>query len=727
MLGDRISVNERARLLHVDENDMLDCYEHRDGLHQAWQGEHVGKFLHAATLAWLNTNDPTLKTKIDRVAARLVATQEPNGYLGTYPVRDRWTSWDVWTHKYVLIGLLTYWQSAHDPAALAACRRVGDLLLSTFGDGPGQRDINRAGEHMGMAATSVLEPMLLLYRATQDARYLDFARYIVRHYDAPGGPAILTSLEKYHSVHRVANGKAYEMLSNFNGLLELYRQTGDRRLLDLVRIGWSDILAHRLYITGSASTFECFPDDYQLPNGGGADICETCVTVTWEQVNLQLLRLTGESIFADQLERSVYNHLLGAQKPTGEMWSYYTPLEGRKPYSPSTTCCLSSGPRGVALIPSFAVMASADGGIVVNLYNSGTASVALPHGAVTLAQQTAYPLGGSVLLTVSPQRPGMRFPVRLRIPGWCAHASSAVNGRAVPAKEIRPGAYLRIERAWNPGDRIKLKLDLTPRLVMGDHENAGKAAVMVGPLVLALDAAYWPRPRPLFFVTLGSDRIETLRLTPAPELSRSGEPVYRAFGAWNGVSGRPPLLALTPYAWAGQDGKSRYEVWILRAGPVSGEKPLSLLAGGEQIYSRAGNVDGDINDQDFGTFRVTFDNTRADEDWFGVMVEKPVEIRRVVFGHGHTFHDGGWFDTKGGAEMPRIQVRTETNGPWTTVATLTTYPHTTARDPGGLSGGERFEATFAPVTVYGVRVAGKGASGDNPLQAFSSCSELQAF
>jgi DUF1680 family protein len=108
----------------------------------------------------------------------------------------------------------------------------------------------------------VLEAIVLLYRATDDPRYLRFGQYIVSNYDAPGGPAILASLEKYHSVRRVANAKAYEMTSNFNGLLELYRATGDKRLLADMETAWNDIVQNRLYLTGSASSFEVYQDDF---------------------------------------------------------------------------------------------------------------------------------------------------------------------------------------------------------------------------------------------------------------------------------------------------------------------------------------------------------------------------------------------------------------------------------------------------------------------------------
>ena len=160
--------------------------------------------------------------------------QEPDGYLGTYVPEQRFglyenADWDVWSHKYNLLGLLTYYQYTGNKAALAACRKMGDLLIATF---PAKRSIVAAGNHMGMAATSVLEPIVLLYRTTGDDRYLQFARYIVKSWDEPDGPKIIATLLSQKQVNKTANGKAYEMLSNLVGLCELARATGDRSLLD---------------------------------------------------------------------------------------------------------------------------------------------------------------------------------------------------------------------------------------------------------------------------------------------------------------------------------------------------------------------------------------------------------------------------------------------------------------------------------------------------------------
>ncbi|MEP7339411.1 MAG: beta-L-arabinofuranosidase domain-containing protein, partial [Acidobacteriota bacterium] len=110
-LGERCQKNERARLLTKNEDDLLGGFQHRPGK-QAWVGEHVGKWLHAATLAWLYTKDAQLKTKLDRIATELIATQQADGYLGTYANGAHWAmgkeqQWDVWVHKYDLLGLVT--------------------------------------------------------------------------------------------------------------------------------------------------------------------------------------------------------------------------------------------------------------------------------------------------------------------------------------------------------------------------------------------------------------------------------------------------------------------------------------------------------------------------------------------------------------------------------------------------------------------------------------------
>ncbi|MCX6865838.1 MAG: glycoside hydrolase family 127 protein [Verrucomicrobia bacterium] len=527
-LGARIAANASNRLAKIDTARLLEGYKKRPG-RQSWDGEHVGKWLHAATLAWVNTSDPKLRAKLDEAVAELCQCQLADGYLGTYLDQNRWTDWDVWSHKYNLLGLVTYMRYTGNLAPLPTCRRMADLLCQTFGDGPGGRDIIPAGHHVGMAPTSVLEPMVLLYRLTGEARYLEFCNYLVRSWEQPNGPHIVSRLLDGKGVNEVGNGKAYEMLSCLNGALELYRTTGERKLLVACENAWQDIVAHRLYLTGAASYCEVFHDEFDLPNVN--KVGETCVTVTWLQLNAQLLRLTGEARFAEQLEHVVLNQLLGAQQPDGAGWGYYVQMEGKKPYSTTLDghCCLSSGPRGVALLPTCAVTTDVEGA-VINLFDAGNAQLTLRDGTpVKLSIKTGYPADGCIRITVAPAE-RKEFSIKLRLPAWCQESSLKPAGAKLGAD-----GYTVLRRKWETGDTIELNLKLEPRVVVGDHLNQGKAT----------RSRRSPCPRP----TLPRSRSRPKPLPPAgrrgPARKSSGSTSPRRVGKRRSPHGsfRLPMLA----------------------------------------------------------------------------------------------------------------------------------------------------------------------------------------
>ncbi|MCX6928999.1 MAG: glycoside hydrolase family 127 protein, partial [Verrucomicrobia bacterium] len=742
-VGMRIAANEANRLVKLDPARLLEGYRKRPG-RQSWDGEHVGKWLHAATLAWVYTGDAALRQKLDYVAAELIKCQLDDGYLGTYVAKDRWTEWDVWAHKYNLIGLITYMRYTGNLEPLPACHRMADLLCNTFGDEPGKRDLIKAGEHVGMAPTSVLEPMVLLYRLTGEPRYLDFCKYILRAWEQPNGPKIISTLLQAKRVDKVGNGKAYEMLSCLNGALEYYRTVGDPQILAACLNAWEDIVRHRLYLTGAASYGELFHDDFDLPNV--ANVGETCVTVTWLQFNAQLLRLTGEARFAEQLEHVILNQLFGAQRCDGSAWGYYVEMEGKKPYSSTLDghCCLSSGPRGVALIPTFAVTTD-QGGVVLNLYDKGTAKLKLRDGtAVDLTIDTLYPSDEKIQVTVNPAEP-KTFAVKARVPAWCASALVQVNDQPVMAP-TGPDGYIVVTREWKQRDRIELRFKLEPRLVVGDHKNQGKVAMLYGPLVLAADEAllgisdlHSTHPATALAVPDNKANVKALRISSVAPASTNlaalevkPEPAPESLKSWPGAqvfsirgiarrttssfkAGAPVRLRLQPFADAGAGGTA-YAVW-LPLGLVSSSG--NVLLDGQESRSRKGNADGSIIDENFQSFVVTFDGRPQAEDWFAVTLDEPATISRITFVHGNTFHDGGWFDASLG--KPRIQVKTAANAPWETVVELKNYPATTASDPAGLKGGECFTCQLAtPIKVLALRIAGKPASGDNSKQTFSS-------
>ncbi|HXU75606.1 MAG TPA: hypothetical protein VN794_03515, partial [Methylomirabilota bacterium] len=303
-----------------------------------------------------------------------------------------------------------------------------------------------------------------------------------------------------------------------------------------------------------------------------------------------------------------------------------------------------------------------------------------------------------------------------------------VNGKEVAAKR-GPDGYAAIHREWGSADRLQLRFKLEPRVVIGSHQNEGRLAILYGPLVLAADEALLDGRTALSELGVPSRDLAAFHLVPEPAPAKlkswPAERVFRINGIPRSSSGPSGAAAqpirLVPFAEAGATG-SAYKVWL----PYEALPPgRNLLRDGVEIRSRKPNA-GSIIDDNPETIAVTFNRKRAPQDWFGVELEEPVTVRKVVFVHGKTFHDGGWFDATAG--KPQVEIQTALKGPWKSVAELKDYPPATDTDSAGLKGGERFSCELpSPMLVFGLRVLGKPAGGDNPRQAFASCGELQAF
>jgi len=690
------------RLKVVDTDRLLAGFRTKPGEHP-WIGEHVGKWIHAATLAWQYGGDPDLRAKLDAVAADLIATQEADGYLGTYVPGMRFglyegADWDVWTHKYCLIGLLAYHEATGDQDAIEAARRVGDLLIATFGDGPDQRAIVAAGTHMGMAATSVLEPTVGLFRLTGDPRYLDFARYIVASWDGDGGPRVLSTLLHSGRVFEVGNGKAYEMLSNIVGLADLARVTGESEPLIAAQRAWRDVVDHHLYVTGSASFGEHFHHQDELPDATSVNVGETCVTVTWLQLTQRLLAMTGEAQYAEEFERTVMNHLSAAQLPDGSGWCYYTPLDGAREFGSGVSCCISSGPRGMALAPWWLLAADAAGEtLVVSWYTDARASVTLGGEPIDVRLSTGVPLEGGARLAFTMDRPAT-FAVRLRVPAWASNfwpdgsAGSVVDGwLEIPAREYRPG------------DEVAVAFDVVARIVEGSGWNSGRRSVAWGPLVLG----YRPDPRePAVFDTLDSEQVHGTVV--------DGEPlVYASVHNRFLDGGTPRSVPFSPFAVLGADSL-RSRVWL---------EAQDLDAETSVFHGADADPGGEFADYD----EFSFASSPRDDGphAFTLRSEQPVQFTRVRFSHGRSLVHGGWFDTS--ISMPVVEVKVADSAPWEPIATLADYPVTSAEHDGGLVAGQRFEVDVPVTTAVGLRVRGTGSYGEYPPGRFVTCAELQAF
>ena len=223
---------------------------------------------------------------------------------------------------------------------------------------------------------------------------------------------------------------------------------------------------------------------------------ETCVGVTWLKLCSQILRLTGDPVAVDMIEKYAYNGLMGAMKPDGKGFSYVNRLNGSKTINTGwggvindvhVTCCNLNGPMGLAYLPYVAVMNSTRGP-VINLYNQSISTVLSPKGKpVKVIINTDYPVSGKINIMVVPASKE-KFTVRLRIPEWSKITTLKLNDKMI---ETHPGSYAEIERRWSEDDSIELSLDMRCRIIDAPHgsNRAGDhfKALIRGPIVLSRD------------------------------------------------------------------------------------------------------------------------------------------------------------------------------------------------------------------------------------------------
>jgi len=596
VVGERVAANTRNWLIRAPGADpgLLAMFELRDREPvpniMPWAGEFVGKYLMSAVQAIRLDNDPTLHATVKAVIQELVRTQADDGYLGPFRQEERLLKyWDLWGHYHVMLALLMWHEQTGDAAALAACRKAADLVCRTFLD-TGRRPREAGSTEMNLA---IIHALGRLYRLTEEDRYLQMMRMIEEDWESEGDylRTGLAGVEFYRTPK-----PRWESLPDLQGLLELYLITADQRYLDAFVHHWDSIRRLDRRNTGGFSSGEQATGTPYEPTA-----IETCCTIAWMALTVDMLRATGAAQAADELELSTYNGMLGAQHPSGSWWTYNTPMNGVREAShhtivfqsragtPDLNCCSVNAPRGLGMLSEWAVMRSRDG-LVVNYYGPSEARVKLADGTpVTLRQETRYPLDGTVKLVIQPRQP-CEFTLSLRMPAWSRKTSvrrtwvaapettrrseeedvdaqsddtdPATEGQAASAAgaEATPG-YLHLRRHWAPGDTLELEFDMSLRCESGGGQMAGRMSVYRGPVLLAYDLLLNengpPDPAPSTPADLQKARVSFP--SPSPEQSRIGR-----YLPWLLVDVPRPdgsVLRLCDFASAGARG-SHYVSWL---------------------------------------------------------------------------------------------------------------------------------------------------------------------
>ena len=478
-----------------------------DAVDDGWRGEYFGKMMRGACLTYRYSPNEKLYALLKKTVRALIATADKEGRISTYPVSHEFCGWDLWCRKYVLVGCLYFYGICKDAelkeTILAAMKRHLDYIEARIGKN-GIAITDTSVWYGGMNSSSILEPVVELYKLTKEPRYLAFAEYIIHEGGCKQG-SVVEAVKAGTLPHEFPTTKAYETTSFFEGILAYYEVTGENKWLFLVE-KFADLVAeNEITLIGCAGCHGEHFDHAAVTQANDIKektiMQETCVTVTWLRLQERLLRATGEAKYADRMEVSALNALYGALNLHNEKqfckeeksflpgvpFDSYSPLVaarrgvgigGFKRFSEGGYygCCACIGAAGVALYPFASTMLTKDGAEVV-FYHSGKIKLPFEEGEMLLDAQGT--LSSGRMEYVVSAAPSKEKTIAFRIPSWSESTEVYLNGEEVKFE----GSILSLCRPWQAGDKVTLVFGLSVKA----HRLNGKAAFTYGPFALARD------------------------------------------------------------------------------------------------------------------------------------------------------------------------------------------------------------------------------------------------
>jgi len=492
----------------------------------------VYKWLEAA--AWQAAEPEGLPAEVarrmDEIIALVGRAQQVDGYLNSWfqIVKGGRRYEDLrWGHELYCAGHLIQAGVALHRATgrtdlLGIARRFADHLGAVFGPG---NPVDGVDGHPEIE-TALVE----LYRETGDVAYLDLAGYFIdrrghgllnppaRRGQAPG-PEYCQDHVPLREAPTVT-GHAVRQLYLLAGAADYAAETDDPELLAALERMWSAMTATKTHLTGGLGAHhaeEDFGDPYELPNERA--YCETCAAVASIHWSWRMALLTGRARYSDLIERTLFNALIPGVSLDGKRWLYVNPLQVRDGYARHVVgdqgarrtrwfrcaCCPPNVMRLLASLPHYVASTDADG-LQLHQYADGTYGGRVGGGVdgnlngagaghrVAVRVVTDYPWSGRIAVTVDETEPDAVWTLSLRVPGWCERFALRIEGETVAAKPDEDG-WLRLRRAWRPGEAAELDLELEPRLTVADPRVdavRGCVAIERGPLVYCVEGVDHP-------------------------------------------------------------------------------------------------------------------------------------------------------------------------------------------------------------------------------------------
>lgn len=546
--------------------------------------------------------DEGLQALADEVISIIAAAQQPNGYLNSYyqvaePDR-KWTDLDfsheLYCAGHLIQAAIAFKRALGDERLLEIACRFADHIESVFG--PGKKEEACGHPEIEMA-------LVELSRTTGQKKYLQLAQFFVDQRGKKKMQGMGANGPEYHQDHvaiREAEGVAGHAVRQMylaTAVADLYMETGEQAMWETSQRLWEDMTRGKMYITGGiGSRFdgESFGESYELP----ADqcYCETCAAIGSFFWNWRMLLISGESRYADLMERLLYNGILSCAGLDGAGFFYVNPLmlrNGRyvrlsanppediktsgRPEWHTVACCPSNTMRLRASLSNYFVTSNETG---FQIHQYGNMAIAFKDSQITV--ETEYPWDGQIKITFA-ESSDKPWALALRVPGWCQNFDMKINGQ--DANGSLQKGYVMLERIWKAGDVLEANFAMPPLLVEADprvDDLRGCVAVQRGPIVYCLEEHDQEPGSNLLDLVIDTDaqiidRKQTELLDGVVTLEATGYLSDRSSWQENGLyhplvsenkrqsfDRKLKLIAIPYYAW-GNRGLKSMRVWIPKA------------------------------------------------------------------------------------------------------------------------------------------------------------------
>lgn len=535
ILNDRVPDSEPS---HAIDNFRIAAHQMEGHFYgQVFQDSDVYKWLEAVGNVLLLERDEELEAKADSVIDIIEAAQEEDGYLNTYfsieEPDKKWTDLlechELYCAGHFIESAVAYFRGTGKKKILDIACRLADCLCRTFGE--------EEGKNHGYPGHQEIELALIkLYDVTGTQKYLELAEYFInrrgtdeffeQEFEQRGKISFWNkavqkepnitynqfSYKTYNQFHSPVRqqeeptGHAVRAVYMYTAMADIAARTREKELLQACKTLWDNIVKKQMYITGvigSTHSGEAFTVPYDLPND--TNYSETCASIGLLFFAQRMLKAEVNRSYADTMEQALYNTVLGGMNREGNRFFYVNPLQvvpetclGNperfhvKPERQKWFACACCPPNIARTLPDLweYLYTAEEDTVYAHLFMGSEAKIQLESGTLKIVQTTEYPWRGTVCFQASSdtEKP---LTLAIRIPAWSKTWTLKTDGQETEAV-IQDNGYIYIERNFKDGVVLEVELDMEPRFVQSNrrvHYNAGKVAIIRGPLVYCIEEA----------------------------------------------------------------------------------------------------------------------------------------------------------------------------------------------------------------------------------------------